>query len=346
MKNFILFAVLSFTLITHAGPVFIGNGGNAIKIGDNFFVLDLAEQGIAEDPNFKQPVSKFYYQYFWSRVYNYPSRMSNPTLQLFCEKLAEIAELDPVYAEALLTAFENVRWMFINYRLTDIPVESIIAGPYFQAAARTNDVVLFDNLFWNQMDEKNRVALIFHELNYILIQPQKAIGKPGLEKSAFKARLQNGYLFTQNLEIIDPIEFSKRIDLLFPSRFDRELDELTFFPFTYKIKTGSERMAFNPYVLINGSIPGPRLADVSFSYFQQYLCEQTRFELQTAEIVGMTVKQDVFNGDNNSQDSTSYVDTNVPTFAFNRLQNESCSNVAERLFNEINAYIPGVFNNK
>lgn len=345
MKTFILFAVLTFTLMAHAGPVFIGNGGNAIRIGDKFFVLDLAEQGIAEEPNFKQSVNKLYYQYFWSRVHNYPNRIPPQTLQLFCEKLAEIAELDPVYAEALVTAFENVRWMFVNYRLTFIPVESIIAGPYFQVAGRTNDVVLFDNLFWNQMDEKNHVALIFHELNYILIQPQKAIGQLGLEKSAFKARLQNGYLFTPNLETIDPIDFSKRIDLLFPSRFDTEINQTVFFPFIYKTAAGSERMTFNPYILINGSIPGPRLANVSFTYFERYLCEQTLFELQTAKIAGMTVKQDVFNGDNNSQDSTSYVETNMPMFIFNRLQNESCSNAAERLFGEINAYIPGLTNN-
>jgi len=343
MKNFILFAVLTFTLITHAGPVFIGNGGNAIKIGNQYFVLDLAEQGIAEEPNFKQPVNKFYYQYFWSRVISYPTRIPHQTLQLVCEKLAEIAELDPVYAEALVTAFENVRWKFINYRLTDIPVESIIAGPYFQAAARTNDVVLLDNLFWNQMDEKNHVALIFHELNYILIQPQKSAGKPGFEKSAFKARLQNGYLFTQNLETIDPLEFSKRIDLLFPSRLNHILDQPSFFSFTYKMKTGSERMAFNPSLLINGSIPGPRLANASYSHVQQFLCEHNDFNLQSAEIVGITLEQDVFNGDNNSQDSTAYVETKIPTFLFNRLQNESCSNAVERLFTEINTYIPGVF---
>lgn len=348
MKNFILFAVLSFTLITHAGPVFIGNGGNAIKIGDKFFVLDLAEQGIAEEPNFKKIINKSYYQYFWSRVYNYQSRIPNQTLQLVCEKLAEIAELDPVYAEALVTAFENVRWMFVNYRLTYIPVESIIAGPYFQVAARTNDVVLFDNLFWALMDEKNHVALIFHELNYILIQPQKAIGKPGLEKSPFKARLQNGYLFTQNLEFIEPDDFSKRIDLLFPSRFDHELDQLQFFPFTYTQKNGTPKMAFNPYLFINGAIAGPRLANVTYAYFQQFLCEKNNFgfDLQTAEIVGITVKQDVFNGDNNSQDGTSYVETKIPAFMFNRLPNESCSNAAERLFREINAFIPGVFYSK
>lgn len=349
MKNFILFAVLTFSFIAQAGPVFIGNGGNAIKIGDMFYVLDLAEQGIAEEPNFKEPINDYFYQYFTSRVRGYPNRIPATTLDLFCVKLAEIAELDPVYAEALVTAFENVRWMFINYRLTDIPVESIIAGPYFQVAARTNDVVLFDNLFWAQMDEKNHVALIFHELNYILIHPQMSSsdGKPRLEKSAFKARLQNGYLFTSNLEFIDPVEFSKRIDLLFPSRFDYKLDQLVFYPFMYKTKSGADRMAFNPFLFINGTIPGPRIASMTIDSLKDHVCNSQNFyELATVELAGISVKQDVFNGDNNSQDSTSYVETRIPNFMFNRQKNESCNVAVERLFNEVSAVLPGVFYQK
>ncbi len=105
MKLFVFLTLLASSLICQAGPVHIGNGGNAIKIGDQYYLLDLAEQGIAQDPNFKAVFSKTLHRYFLNRVMNYPNRVPAITLDLFCQKLAEIAELDPVYAESLTTAF-------------------------------------------------------------------------------------------------------------------------------------------------------------------------------------------------------------------------------------------------
>jgi hypothetical protein len=342
MKLFIFSALMFSSLLSFAGPVVIGNGGNAIKIEDRFYLLDLAEQGIAQEPNFKANYSKFFHQYFLTRAMNYPNRFLGTTLDLFSQKLAELAELDPVYAESLITAFENTRWMFVNYRLNDIPVDSIIAGPYYQVAARTNDVILFDNIYWDNMDEKNRVALIIHELNYILIQPQTVV-EVAVLKSAFKSRLQTGYLFTQNLEFIEPEAFSKRIDPLFPTRFDPAISQIDFYPFYFKNTRGIEKMAFNPYVLINGMLPGPRLAHTTLAYFQYSICEQNAFELQSAEIVGISIQQDIFNGDNNSQDSTSYVETRIPDFLFTRKASKSCKAEAERLYKDISAHLPGVF---
>lgn len=342
MKLFIFSVILLSSSLSFAGPVVIGNGGNAIKIENKFYLLDLAEQGIAQEPNFKANYNQFFHNYFLTRAMNYPNRFLGTTLDLFSQKLAELAELDPVYAEALITAFENTRWMFVNYRLNDIPVDSIIAGPYYQVAARTNDVILFDNIYWDNMDEKNRVALIIHELNYILIQPQTVVETAAL-KSAFKSRLQTGYLFTQNLEAIEPEAFSKRIDALFPSRFDPKLAQIDFYPFFFKSSKGQERIAFNPYLLLNGLLPGPRLARTSLDYFIYNLCEQNAFEFKSAEIVGITIQQDIFNGDNNSQDSTSYVETRVPNFIFTRKSSKSCKAEAERLYKDIGAYLPGVF---
>lgn len=341
MKSFILFTLISLTAL--AGPVHVGNGGNAIKISDGFYLLDLAEQGIAEEPNFKDTVSQFYYEYFRARTIAYPTRIPSTTLELFSHKLAEIAELDPVYAEALITAFENVRWTFINYRLNDIPVESIIAGPYYQIAARTNDVILMDTLYWKQMNEANRVALLVHELNYILIYPQKDSTVGGLEKSALKSRLQTGYLFSQNLQFTEPIQFSKRIQNLFPSRFANKLDQLVFFKFTFKSKNGNNRMAFNPYIMINGSIPSANITNATADFFSSTLCGEKPFELKTVEIVGKIVKQDIFNGDNNSQDVTSFMDLKIPGFVFTRLPNESCKTAADRAYGEISQALPGVF---
>lgn len=344
MKLFVFLTLLASSFICQAGPVHIGNGGNAIKIEDKYYLLDLAEQGIAQDPNFKAVFSKSLHRYFLNRVMNYPNRVPAITLDLFCQKLAEIAELDPVYAESLITAFENTRWMFINYRLNDIPVDSIIAGPYYQVAARTNDVILFDMLYWDQMDERNHVALIIHELNYILIEPKKSVVDPTrIEKSPFKSRLQTGYLFTQNMEFIDPIEFSQRIDELFPSRFDTDLAQISFYPYFFKTEKGTQKMAFNPYVYLNGMVPGPRLAHMTLDYFKYNLCEQNSFEFRTAEIVGTTIHQNVFNGDNNSQDGTSYKQTKIPNYLFTRNPALSCKLEAERLYKEISAVLPGVF---
>lgn len=345
MKVFVLLTTLLASLVTLAGPVHVGNGGNAIKINDKYYLLDLAEQGIAEEPVFKAATNKFFYDYFRARTLNYPSRMPTATLDLFSRKLAEIAELDPVYAEALITAFENVRWSFVNYRLSDIPVESIIAGPYYQVAARTNDVILIDLMFWYQMNEENRVALLLHELNYILIIPKKEIGSPKLEKSAIKSRLNTGYLFTQNIQTIKPIDFSQRIKIWFPSRLSQKFDQLVFFPFTYKNDGAPDKMAFSPYIQINGSIPGPRIASMGFEYFKYEVCNNT-YNLNTVELMAVTVEQDVFDGDNNSQDVTNLVDKRVPNFHFIRSLGESCNAAAGRLYNQINAFIPGVFYNE
>ena len=343
MKKIFALIVLLISVAAIAGPVVIGNGGNAIKIDDNYYLLDLAEQGIAEEPHFSDSSSRFFFQYFRSRTMASPNRLPADTLDLFSQKMAEIADLDPVYAEALMTGFENVRWMFINYRLNDIPVDSIIAGPYYQVAARTNDVILIDTLYWQQMNLANRVALLFHELNYIVIYPKKDAGSPTLTKSPLKARLQTGYLFTENLEHINPVEFSNRIRYYFPSRFAAQLDQLAFYPFVYKLNNGSERMAFNPFIRINGTIEGQRLAKLTKKTFIDSLCVNKPFDLKTADIVGIVVKQDVFNGDNNSQDVTTYEDTTIPGYIFTRENDENCTAAAERLFQEINLKLPGLF---
>ncbi len=346
MKGFVLLTTLLTSLVTFAGPVHVGNGGNAIKINDKYYLLDLAEQGIAEEPVFKPVTSKFFYEYFRARTLNYASRMPPTTLELFSKKLTEIAELDPVYAEALISAFENVRWMFVNYRLSDIPVESIIAGPYYQVAARTNDVILIDLLYWYQMNEENRVALLLHELNYILIIPKKEIGSPGVEKSAIKSRLHTGYLFTPNIQSIDPIDFSQRIKIWFPSRLAAKFEKQAFYPFTYKNKNAPDRMAFNPYILINGKVEGPRLASMSFEYFKYSICTDASYELRSVELMGITVEQDVFDGDNNSQDVTTLTNSKIPNFQFIRVLNEDCNTAAGRLYNQLSAFIPGVFYNE
>lgn len=346
MKGFVLLTTLMISLSAFAGPVHIGNGGNAIKIDNKYYLLDLAEQGIAEDPGFKPVHNQFYYDYFHTRTANYANRTLESTLELFSDKLSEIAELDPVYAEALVTAFENVRWMFVNYRLNDIPVDSIIAGPYYQIAARTNEVILIDLLYWSQMNEKNRVALLFHELNYILIYPKKDVGNPKLEKSALQSRLHTGYLFTQNFQKISSIEFSKRIQYWFPSRFANKFDELFFFSFAYNETDKKTRLAFNPYILINGQLPGPRIANMSFEQFRYNICENNGyFELKTVELMAAKVKQDIYDGDNNSQDVTTFVDSKIPGFYFNRLPGEICDTAAIRLYNEIGNFLPGVFYN-
>lgn len=343
MKKIFSLFVLIISVAAFAGPVVIGNGGNAIKIDDKYYLLDLAEQGIAENPHFSTTSSHFFYQYFRTRTMASSNRMPIDTVDLFSLKMAEIAELDPVYAEALMTGFENVRWMFIKYRLNDIPVDSIIAGPYYQVAARTNDVILIDTLFWQQMNLANRVALLLHELNYLVIYPKKEAGSTKIAKSPLKARLQTGYLFTENLAHIDAVEFSNRIRFYFPSRFAPPFAQLAFYPFVFNTENGSQRMAFNPYIRINGNIQGQRLAKISQKTFIDSICADKSFELKTAEIIGIVVKQDVFSGDNNTQDVTTYQDTEIPGYSFRRLSGESCTMAAERLFSEINKQLPGLF---
>lgn len=346
MKVFVLLTTLLVSLVTFAGPVHVGNGGNAIKISDQYYLLDLAEQGIAESPVFKTTRNMFYYNYFMARISKSQNRVLESTFELFSAKLAEIAERDPVYAEALVTAFENVRWMFINYRLSDIPVESVIAGPYYQIAARSNDVILIDLLYWYPMNKENRVALLLHELDYILIIPKKSIGSPLIEKSAVKSRQHTGYLFTQEFQEISASDFSKRIQIWFPSRYASKFSELFFFPFTYQDKDQGTKMAFNPYVVINGVLPGPRFANMGLDIFKYNICENNSVEIKTVNISAVKVKQDIYDGDNNSQDVTNLEDENIPGFNFKRLPNESCNTTATRLYNEINHFMPGVFHNE
>lgn len=347
MKGFVLLTTLMISLSAFAGPVHIGNGGNAIKIDNKYYLLDLAEQGIAEDPGFRPVRNQFYYDYFRARTAKYANRALESTLELFSDKLSEIAELDPVYAEALVTAFENVRWMFVNYRLNDIPVDSIIAGPYYQIAARTNEVILVDLMYWSQMNEKNRVALLFHELNYILIYPKKEVGSPVREKSPLQSRLQTGYLFTQNFQKIDPIEFSKRIQYWFPSRFANKFEELMFYPFTYQETDGVGKMAFNPFIQINSQLPGPHIAAMTAEQLRYNVCDNNGyFELKTIDLMAAKVKQDIYDGDNNSQDVTTFEDSNIPGFHFVRLPNESCNTASARLYKEIGEFLPGVFYNE
>lgn len=299
-----------------AGPNVIGNGGNGVFLENKFYVLDLVEADSHNQPFIKESSSNYYFE----RLKYALNEFQDPALVfLVSRKIMELGSLDLIYTEALLRTFEAVRWNLVDYRLTLMPVTTPVAAEQHQIAIRTNDNILIDRYYWNLLNPEHRMALLFHEANFILIRPSIITNDDDLQKSAFQSRLLTGYTFSDSMANEYRGSFSRRLHPLFPSLLGQINGEEIFA--VYRTKAFSafaveDVLTANPYLEIvfkNSKIKFGLFA-ASQEDVTSAICQQTDLPVSVRLYTHIT-HLELYKGDNNAQDYLTFypaLDENFP----------------------------------
>lgn len=336
-----IFIVLFLSLNSvFAGPSVIGNGGNGVFINDKLYVLDLVEASSHESPYFRDNSLKFYYQ----RVKNALAIFNDQNIvDLVSRKVTEVAGLDLIYTEALLKGFESVRWTLVDYRLVLIPVVSPVALMQHQIALRTNDMILIDRYYWNQLTPEHRAALLLHEINFILIRPTPTDNDTDLQKSAFQSRHLTGYMFSASMPAERPATFIRRLEPLFPSQHMLINNETIFA--IYKTNTMSifgeqESLTTNPFLEVNymNRKENLSLRLMTEEKLKIALCQKKEIP-QYIQLNTHAMNLELYKGDNNRQDYLSFIPSIDLNFDLTYPQKTTCNEQVTDLFKRLKRHI-------
>lgn len=303
----IFISVLLSALTVFAGPSVIGNGGNGVFLENKFYVLDLVEADSHTQPFIKESASQYYY----NRLKYALHAFQDPSLvALVARKITEFGSLDLIYTEALLRTFEAVRWNLVDYRLTLMPVITPVAADLHQIAIRTSDNILIDRYYWNLLNPEHRMALLFHEVNFILIRPSATADDDDLQKSGFQSRLLTGYIFSDSMANEYGPSFSRRLFPLFPSKLIEINGEEVFS--VYKTKASSafafeDVITANPYleIIFKESKIKMNVFQATKDDIVTAICNQNELP-KLVQLHTHIMHLELYKGDNNSQDYLSF----------------------------------------
>ncbi|MGE3610915.1 MAG: hypothetical protein AB7I27_15095 [Bacteriovoracaceae bacterium] len=207
MKQLILALLLFNGLQVYAGERG-GNGGDGIWVGNKLYSLDLVEAGVEEDPYFDSSIVPN------QRTVQRLKRTFNSSqypVNLIAQKMEEIKNLSPVFSQLLIMVSEQYQWRLVNSELIDIKDEDSLlnSNRLVQLAIRKERTILIDKKLFKELDDKNKVGLILHEILYALILPTsvlvteiengKKVDRYYYEQRSDIVRQVNGYLFSSDL---------------------------------------------------------------------------------------------------------------------------------------------------
>lgn len=258
-------------------------------------------------PFIKDSTSSYYYD----RLKYALNDFQDPVLvALVSRKIMELGALDLIYTEALIRTFEAIRWNLVDYRLTLIPIVTPVAAELHQIAIRTSDNILIDRYYWNLLTPAHRIALLFHEANFILIRPSSTTDSDDLLKSAVQSRLLTGYIFSNSMANEYHSSFPHRLFPQFPSIFGKINGEKIFS--VYKTKAYSafaieEVITANPYleIIFKEFKTKMTLVQVTQDALIMAICRQKELP-ELVKLHTHIMHLELYKGDNNSQDYLSF----------------------------------------
>jgi hypothetical protein len=186
----------------HAGGD-IGNGGNVLKTPSGYRVLDLVEAGVADgplihyqnpDPKLAENVNEGFVSF---------ALTSHVTASDRLVLINILSGMPREQAYALLAGIGAYRWNFVRGPLSRVDdVDSALQYPQedlVQAAVRVGFAIEIRLDIWEQLDARNRAALILHEVVYAYMAPEEVVdplsGRKYFAQSSLLARQMVGVLF-------------------------------------------------------------------------------------------------------------------------------------------------------
>lgn len=208
MKHLIFGAILALGL----GNVYAsdkGNGGDGLLINGKIYVLDLVEAGVEDAPYFDlsiplDPVIK-------SAVREL--KLAGTPSDLLIRKLSEIKRAFAPMGVAMAQTLGLFDWRLVNSALMDIRDENSVLSRknLMQLAIRRGNIIFIDRSLWAKLGEKQKVALLIHELVYAMMETKEACQGPCNDLNDFystqsseQARKIVGFMFSPSLKSTGP----------------------------------------------------------------------------------------------------------------------------------------------
>lgn len=227
MRNILLtLALLGLSLSAQAWRE--GNGGDGVKIGDKIYLLDLVEAGSEQ---LKVNVPQFDHSFITTEVKAISKTLSEPIPEkMVISKLGEIYQKNQVLALTILSAMKQLSWRWVTFPLKDLKDEGnkldIPRELLVQLALRVNQTVQIHKGSWDLLDDRNKTALLFHEIIYALMTPERS--KDGMDMNSPRVRALVGFLFSKNFqnERMDLILTTEAPHLVFPTTLNMKLQPI------------------------------------------------------------------------------------------------------------------------
>ena len=207
----LLLAIFCLPLLAWAGNEG-GNGGDGVFLNGKYYLLDLVEFGVQEDPYFNHDVAinPVIESKVESAMADLPQNNKFTFVKrLLAQKLSEIELVDPLIAVSLLFSIDFYQWRIVLPQLINIKDENSLLRDqdFVQLAIRRDQVIMLNSQFWSILEPAQVAALILHEAIFSLIIPSlQAIPSESestrerslqaIQESKF-ARQINGYMFSR-----------------------------------------------------------------------------------------------------------------------------------------------------
>jgi len=179
----------------------VGNGGYGVFVKGQLYLQDLVEAGIYQNPVLSQrPGVQKYFQTAVSSALG-GLGASDDFANSVVVKLEDIELIDPVFSHTLALALQAYSWRMVTVPLDD-PGDS--DGPidedpsqYRLLALRSGKMIRIQQTNWNLLNQKNQIALIFHEIIYALMKFDPSLSK---SENSQRTRDLTSYLFSSDLQ--------------------------------------------------------------------------------------------------------------------------------------------------
>lgn len=226
MKTKILFLIATLAIGSQSFAWREGNGGDGVKIGNKIYLLDLVEAGNEQLPIETPDLATGFLK---AEIQAWAQKLSQPVPEkLIASKLGEIAQKNQVLALAILTGLQKLTWNWVSFQLTDLKDEGnklkIPREQLVQLALRVNQTIQIQKQGWDQMDDRNKVALLFHEVVYALMVPERS--SDGMDMNSPRVRTLIGFLFSKNFlnESMNLVLTTEAPHLSFPTTLDLKIN--------------------------------------------------------------------------------------------------------------------------
>ena len=172
---------------TAQAHIFVGNGGEGMRVGGKLHVRDLYDYNLHIRPFFGSTTDL---------IFNFEAEpdglaeLGYPRA-LLLRKLTDINIIEPDLGTALLVAMRHYTWLAVDEPLGLLPDDGpmfVQPGTRVQIANRDLTTIRVDRKLWRELSPENQVALLIHEAVYSLVRPVCQQGSPNCAKKTQSAR--------------------------------------------------------------------------------------------------------------------------------------------------------------
>lgn len=177
-----------------------GNGGDVVLSEKGVYLLDLVENG-SETLGEANPACPNSFLAKEVDAWGKTLPLSIP-LEIIKSKLCSIYAQNPIIALTLAMGFQRLQWQWVSVPLRELDDEGtnvkIPRSQLVQAGLRVNQTVLLQRDLWLKLDERNQAALLFHEVFYALMLPNR--NNAGIDMNSPRVRRLVGFIFSTELQ--------------------------------------------------------------------------------------------------------------------------------------------------